>query len=90
MAEIDKDVLESLAAKIDLLDLSDAERAVLDRLFERATAYEPEVEGFGMTYTGLQSGADLSFTSFKLASSIGALSPDAMMEYGGSGWPPRP
>ena len=73
MAEIDAGVLNSLAEKLDALDLSDAEQAVLDQLIARAEAYEPEVEGFGFSaasYTSFKSGADLSKTAFQLGSAL--------------------
>lgn len=79
MAEINPETLESLAAKLDGLDLTDAERAVLDRVLDRAASYEPEVEGFGMDMGfgefKLASGADLSRTAFRLGSGSGILKP---------------
>lgn len=73
MADIDPATLNSLAEKIDGLDLTDAEQSVLDQLLERAAAYEPEVEGFAMptSYTGLQSGADLSKSAFSFGRGLG-------------------
>lgn len=76
MTEITADDLERLAAKLDALELDEAERAVLDGILERAEAYEPDVEGFGfgtssLTYSGLQSGATLSGTSLQLGGSLG-------------------
>lgn len=73
MAEITKDVVKGLAAKLDSLDLDDAEQAALDDILARAEAYEPEVEGFGFSTSGfqLQSGAGLSGTSLKLAGGLG-------------------
>lgn len=41
-------VLESLAAKIQGLDLSDAEAGALHAILTRAAASETEVEGFGL------------------------------------------
>ena len=38
--------LQALADKLDGLDLNDAETAILEAVFERAAAAEPEVEGF--------------------------------------------
>ncbi len=82
----DADTLNSLAAKLDGLDLTDAERDLLDQLIERAAGYEPEVEGFGFaasSYTGLKSGADLSATAFKLGGGLGLVitQPDTKMEF---------
>lgn len=77
MTEINEDVLNGLAAKLDGLDLDDTERALLDGLMERAAAYEPEVEGFGFdtasygSYSGNVSGAGLKASSLKLAGSLG-------------------
>lgn len=74
MADTNADTLNSLAAKLDGLDLTDEERALLDELLERAASYEPEVAGFSFgDYTGLMSGADLSPTGFRLATSLGKL-----------------
>ncbi len=86
MGGIDAETLNSLAGKLDALDLTDAEREVLDRVLEHAAAYEPDVEGFAFSadaYTGLASGADLSATAFKLGSAlqiVGKL-PDMKMEF---------
>ncbi len=44
--DIAAEQINSLAAKIDSLDLTDAERAILDEVFERARTTEPEVEGY--------------------------------------------
>lgn len=76
MTEIDVDTLNRLATKLDAIDLDETERALLDRLLERAAAYEPDVEGFGFdattySYSGLQSGAGLSGTSLKLGGGLG-------------------
>jgi len=77
MTEINEDDLNGLAAKLDGLELSDTERALLDGLMERAAAYEPEVEGFGFdtsafgSYSGQQSGAGLKASSLKLAGGLG-------------------
>lgn len=79
MASIDADALNGLAAKLDALELTDAEQAVLDQLLQRAAAYEPEVEGFGFdvnAYTGLASGADLSATAFKLGGALRVVDTD--------------
>lgn len=71
MAEIDAAVLNSLAEKIDSLELTDAEQSVIDQVLDRSAAYEPEVEGFALTrYSGLTSGADLSATALKLGSAL--------------------
>ncbi len=71
MAEIDAAVLNSLAEKIDALELTEAEQSVIDQVLKRAAAYEPEVEGFAFTsYSGLTSGADLSTTAFNFGSAL--------------------
>jgi hypothetical protein len=93
MAEIDANALNSLAEKIESLDLTESEQAVIDGLLERAAAYEPEVEGFGLTtnYSGLTSGADLSATAFKFGSALNLIgSPGSMMDFGGGGTRPPP
>jgi hypothetical protein len=74
MSEVSADLLESLAAKIDALDLSDEEQAVLDSIFERAETGGEEVEGFAFSttaYTGFVSGAELSSTALKLGGGLG-------------------
>jgi hypothetical protein len=77
MTEITEDDLNGLAAKLDGLDLNDTERVLLDGLMERAAAYEPEVEGFGVdltsygSYSGNTSGAGLQASSLKLAGGLG-------------------
>ena len=48
--EIDANVLENLAAKVDGLDLTDQEYAVLNTVLERAASVDSEVEGFGVVY----------------------------------------
>ncbi len=48
--EIDANVLENLAAKVDGLDLTDKETAVLNNVLARATSVDPEVEGFGVVF----------------------------------------
>lgn len=95
MTDIDQDALERVAAKLDGLELDDAERAVLDGILERAAAYEPEVEGFGfdtgeLRYTGLQSGAGLSGTSLKLGGALGFVTRPTynITEIGGGGGDP--
>lgn len=91
MADIDANTLNSLAEKIDSLDLSEAEQSVMDQLLERAAAYEPEVEGFGLTtsYTGLVSGADLTATAFNFGTALNLIGlPGSKMEFGGGGPPP--
>lgn len=73
MTEISADDLNSLADKLDAMDLNDGEQAALSGLIERAGAYEPDVEGFGFSidYTGFKSGADLSTTALKLGGGLG-------------------
>lgn len=77
MTDIDDEVLNGLAAKIDALDLDETEQAMLDGLFERAEAYEPDVEGFAFShaaygsYRGDRSGASLRGTSLKMAGGLG-------------------
>ncbi len=48
--EIDANVLESLAAKVDGLDLTDQEHNVLNTVLKRAASVDPEVEGFGVVF----------------------------------------
>lgn len=47
---IDPGALPGLAAKLHGLDLSDDERRLLDVLLDRAAAFEPEVEGYGVVF----------------------------------------
>ena len=47
---IDATVLESLAAKIDGLDLTAQEEAVLTSVLARAAAREADVQGFGVVF----------------------------------------
>lgn len=99
MNDIDQSTLETLASKLDGLDLDETERAMLDTILERASSYEPEVEGFGfdnsLTYTGQQSGAGLSGTSLKLGGGLGFVTRpnlgfEARMPGDGSFRPPPP
>ncbi len=46
MTEITTQTLTTLAEKISTLDLADAEQAVLDRILDRAGAFEDETVGF--------------------------------------------
>lgn len=87
MKEIDDGALNSLAEKIDSLDLTDDERSLIDSIMERAASYEPEVEGFGYSYTGLESGAQLSPTAFKLGSALNLIGSPTLMYEGGPGRP---
>lgn len=99
MTEINDDVLRGLAAKLDRLELDEAERAALDGILDRAAAYEPEVEGFGfdagsLSYSGHVSGSNLSGTSLKLGSSLGFVTRPSLgyeASMGGDGdWRPPP
>ena len=101
MSQISPEALQSLASKLEQLDLDDTERALLDGILDRAEAFEPEVEGFGFSaqtysYTGLQSGSDLSGMSLKLAGSLGfvtrpSLGYDSMLDPDdGPSFPPPP
>ncbi len=77
MAQIDAEALKRLAAKLDGLELSEVEQAMLDSVFDRAAAFEPDVEGFAFSaiassdYSGLRSGAGLEGTSLKLGGGLG-------------------
>ncbi len=74
MAQIDEAALNQLAAKLDGLELTEVEQAMLDGVFDRAAAYEPETEGFAFAssdYSGLRSGAGLIGTSLKLGGGLG-------------------
>ena len=103
MTDIDDEVLNGLAAKIDSLDLTETERAMLDGLFERAEAYEPDVEGFAFnhaaygSYRGDRSGASLSGTSLKMAGGLGFITRPSLgygdpldPTKGGGGGPGKP
>ena len=82
MTEISEDVLNSLAAKVEALELSDEEQAVLDSALSRAEAFEPDVEGFrSFSYLGLNSGANLAPMSFRLGRASGLIGrPGGMTE----------
>lgn len=72
MKETGPETVNSLADKLDAVELTEDERFVLDRLIERAGLYQPEVSGFTDRYTGLDSGADLtSKMGFRLGSGAG-------------------
>lgn len=95
MAEIHQAALDSLAGKLNSLELDADEQLILDSMLDRAQAYEPEVEGFGMfSYSGIQSGADLSPMSFKIAKGSGLIGSSGLMtEIGteiGTKLPPPP
>ncbi len=99
MTAISDEDLESLAAKLDALELNTAEQAALDGVLERAEAFVPDVEGFGSSgfhYTGeSRSGARLSGTSLKLGGGLGfttrpSLGFEAGMSGDGGFRPPPP
>lgn len=50
--EFTKEDVESLAAKLDSLDLTEAEQAVLGGILERAAAADAEVSGFSFDGKG--------------------------------------
>jgi hypothetical protein len=71
MAEIDAGALNSLASKLDELDLSEEEQRILDQLIENAAAYEPDIEGRGYgAGPSLRPGSPLSETAYKLGSGL--------------------
>ena len=97
MSDVTPEALASLAEKIEGLDLTAAEHGVLRDILDRAEAYEPEVEGFGMSstrYGGAASGSDLSRGAFTLGLSAGMVRmPGGRRVTGdpndpGGGWPP--
>lgn len=91
MDDLDPTTLNGLAAKLDGLELTAAEQAILDGVFDRAAAYEPEVGGFSMIkYGGDRSGADLSRTAFQLGRGIGALDPGIGLGVKMDDWKPPP
>ncbi len=104
MTDIDDGTLNGLAAKLDGLDLTETERALLDEIMDRAEAYEPDVEGFAFggsySYSGFKSGADLSTTALKLGGSLGFVTRPSLGHrdpngpirdpQGGPGKPPPP
>ncbi len=77
MIEIGPDTINSLAEKLSDLELTDAERWVLDRLIERAGQFEMDVAGFSDNYSGLDSGADLSSLARQLGAGAGIIRYDA-------------
>ena len=74
MRDVEQGTLVSLADKLNSLTLSEPEQALLERLLDRATSYQPEVAGFAdFNYTGDRSGADLSPMAFKVGSGLGII-----------------
>ena len=73
MPEIDHETLESLSGKLEGLNLTETESALLDQVFNRASAFEAEVSGFSFqfNYLGDFSGANLSQPAFRLGQSLG-------------------
>ena len=73
MSDVTPELLESLAAKLDGLDLTDDEQQLLDTIFERAETGGDDVEGFGFTASSFdfKSGADLSRTALKIGGGLG-------------------
>ncbi len=95
--DVDQETLASLAGKIEGLDLTAAEHAVLRDILDRAEAYEPEVEGFGMSrtrYRGAASGSELGRGAFTLGLSAGMIKMPGTRRMdddptgGSGGWPP--
>ena len=66
----DLGAIESLAAKLDTLDLTDGEQAVLDALVERAAEGGDDVVGFLATESP---GSHLDGTAFKLGMGVGVV-----------------
>ena len=101
MSEVDVDpgALASLAEKIEGLDLTNAEHAVLREILDRAENYEPEAEGYGMRrarYSGAASGSELGRGAFTLGLSAGMIKlpgtrrmDDDPTGGGSGGWPPE-
>lgn len=75
--EVDAGVLESLADKLDGLDLTAEEDLVLNQVLARAANAHAEVEGFGVVYAaetsfpGLDAGATLSDRAARLGRAMG-------------------
>lgn len=67
---IDNDALNSLAAKLDGLELSDDEAQILDILVSRAASYEDDVQGFAAFRVQT---AGLSPMALRLGAGIGSL-----------------
>ena len=64
---VDNEVLNSLAEKLESLDLSDEEQGALDAVISRAAAAEVEVQGFRWEGTT----AGLSPMGLKLGAAVG-------------------
>ncbi len=96
MAQIDDAALNQLAAKLDGLELTEVERAMLDSVFDRAAAYEPETEGFALApsdHSRPRPRAGLIGTSLKLGGGLGFVTrPDLGYKAGERGGtrPPPP
>ena len=75
MTEINEEILESMATKLEAAGLDETEKQVLDEVLQRAASYEPEVAGFGQSfsYTGLATGANLSPLSFGIGRASGMI-----------------
>lgn len=96
--EVSPEALASLAGKIEGLDLTAQEHAVLRAVLDRAESYEPDVEGFAMdsvNYSGAASGSGLGSGAFTLGLSSGFVKLPGTRTYEGDptekkGWPPGP
>ena len=74
----DKAILNSLASKLESLDLTDEEQGTLNALISRAASAEAAVQGFG--WDGGTVG--LSPMALKLGAGIGRFPPVPAMEMG--------
>lgn len=75
MTEINEQILDSIATKLEAAGLDDTERQLLDEVLLRASSFKPEVSGFGQSfsYTGLRTGANLAPMSFSIGNASGML-----------------
>ena len=81
MGDITADAIASLASKIEGLDLTEEEAAVVDAIIERAT--DDEVEGYGLRGFGASGSAPLGG---RLGGALGF----TMIGHGGTGVAPSP
>ena len=88
---IDNETMNSLAQKLDGLELTSAEAEVLDLLYSRAAAYEEGVVGFAqMAGQPVLKAAGLTPTALRLGAGIGSLDLGVSgLKLGGGGRPER-
>ena len=84
MREINWETLTSLSDKIDALQMSDVEQGIMQELFRRAAASQPEVQGF--RFTGLETPAPLKVTGAPGDQTLGQLVKGLGLDLDSSYW----